>query len=116
MNVTIIFWFLITIIAGSLMMILIKKYADSKSTRQIYCYQIPERYIYTITILLVALVLFLGYSEIVSKYPMHWLFPIWFISMIIILFSGVLLYGQTLKMINVFGIILGLVAIILLVS
>ena len=101
MNVSTIAWFIIIIIALTLPVIVVKKYITTNN----YCYLILAIIIYTIVVF--------GYANILSQYPIHYMFGPWFISMALALFAGVLLFDEKIKPINIVGIVIGFVAIYL---
>ena len=106
MKITVIeiIWFIITIIAAALPFITFKKYTLTHNKE------------YLVITILIGIILLIGYINILERFPIYSLYPIWFISMLIVLFSGPLLFGEKLKLINVIGIIIGMVGIFLLVK
>lgn len=100
----IIMWLIITTIALTLPIIFVKRYINSYN-----------KYNLIIAILLY-IVLVIGYAKVLQRYPIHYMYPLWFISMIIALFSGVLFFGEKMKAINIIGIILGLFSMYLVIK
>jgi len=122
MKITGIAWIIIVTFVSAISMIAIKKYVLSASNDKLLYrnnfanFSIKESHFYIVATIVLYLVLFIGYAEILSKYPMVWIYLIWFASMVFILFSGALIFGEKLKPINIVGIVLGLVAIFLLIK
>lgn len=97
-------WYIITLVASATSMITLKKYVLS------------HNFFFAFLTLLLYLLLFFGYIKILNSLPMHWLYPLLFISMVFILFSGYFFYGEKIKPINIIGILLGIIAIYLVIK
>lgn len=97
-------WLIILTIAITFPIIFVKKYVHTKNM----CYIIIAIIIYVIAVI--------GYSVVLQKFPVYYMYPVWFISMIIVLFSGVLFFGEKMKMINVVGVVLGLFSMYLVIK
>ncbi|XWV26843.1 membrane protein [Tupanvirus soda lake] len=113
-------WFLVIAIASTVSTLTLKKYVQTRNiSNTLTCApltKLRQSHMYMIMTFVLYLVLFVGYGEILDKYPMHWIYPIWFASMVFLLFSGVMFFDQKLNPANIIGIIIGMVAIYLLVK
>ena len=101
MTITQLFWLIIATVSSVWANLTIKKYV------------LTDKSLYLVATMLLYIVILMAYIEIMTHYPMSWLYPITFISLIFVLFSGVLMFDEKIRPINIFGIILGLVAIYL---
>jgi multidrug transporter EmrE-like cation transporter len=121
-NIQTLLWFAITILASAMSTLTLKKYVVSSFNQNLLkCSPfsnlgITNHQMYIVITFLFYVILFIGYSEILAIYPMHWIYPIWFLSMIFILFSGVIFFNEKIKFVNIIGIILGMLAIYLLIK
>ncbi|XWV26771.1 putative orfan [Tupanvirus soda lake] len=103
MNIVQIAWIIIATIASTSVNFTIKNYVLTKKT------------IFIVISLLLYLVIFMAYVEIMNKYPMSWLLPLAFASLIFVSISGALFYNEKLKPINIVGMIIGIFSMFLVV-
>ena len=96
MNILLIIWLGIIIIALTLPVIMVKKYIRTKNI----CYILFAIFVYIVVVI--------GYSYVLQHCPIYYLYAPWFISMTLALFAGVIFFDEKIKPINVVGIMLGI--------
>ncbi len=96
-------WYLVAIIAAALPVAFIKKYNDSGNK------------IYLLAAIILYIVLITAYIRILKTHEMATIYPfLKILSIIIVVFTGVIWFGDQLHPKDIIGIILGLVALYLL--
>ena len=101
MELSIIVWFIILTIVLTLPVILIKKYI---ATKKIW---------YILFAFIAYIIIIIGYTNVLTKYSIYHMTPVWFISMVLAIFAGIFLFSEKIKIINIIGVVMGLVAMFL---
>jgi hypothetical protein len=104
MEITDIVWFILVTIVLTFPIIFIKQYIVTKN------------FIYIVLAIIFYIILVFGYAKLFQKYYIYHMIPVWFISMVLVLLAGIFIFSEQIKIINIIGIILGLVAMYLIIK